>query len=96
MFRYTSWIWCWHLTEQHHHLHEAPCEASLYVSPLYGALIEGLITFISRIVALESDNWNHFMSTVANSMTSVLLVLFGKYKSTIQNHNNQHITQNST
>lgn len=77
-WKYTTWIWCWHLTEEHHQLHEQPCEASLYVSPLYGMLIEGLITFISRIVALESGNWSHLTATVANSLTSVILVLFGK------------------
>ncbi|KPM02971.1 hypothetical protein QR98_0013980 [Sarcoptes scabiei] len=75
-WRYIDWIWCWHLSDQHRQLHQAPCEASLNVDPLHGALIEGVITLISRLIALESNHWNDFVSILANSLTTVALVLF--------------------
>ncbi|KAI2798176.1 hypothetical protein RDWZM_001920 [Blomia tropicalis] len=75
-WKYTTSIWCFHLSEQHHSLHTSHCQATLFVSPIYGAAIEGIITFISRIVALESENWNSSISIGANSLVTVLLVLF--------------------
>lgn len=76
--RYTGTVWCWHLTEQHQHLHESKCQTTLFVSPLYGAAIECTTTFISRLVALESDSWNANVSMAVNSITTVLLVFFCK------------------
>jgi hypothetical protein len=75
--RYTKCIWCWHLMAQHSHLHVARCEAALQVPILYGMAIEGLITFISRLIALESSNWSQKVAIYTNSLTSVSLVLFG-------------------
>lgn len=43
----------------------------------YGALIEGLITLLSRLVALESGNWSTELSISANAITTTILVLAG-------------------
>ncbi len=39
--------------------------------------VEAVITFISRIIALESIYWNQNVSTYVNSLTTVFLVLAG-------------------
>lgn len=42
-----------------------------------GAAIEGLITFISRIVALQSETWNSSrLALLVNAGVTVLLVIF--------------------
>lgn len=78
-YKYINGVWCWHLSEQHAALHTQPnCQAALFVTPVFGAAIEGLITFISRIVALQSEEWSASVSIILNSATTVVLVLFGK------------------
>lgn len=42
-----------------------------------GALIEGLITLISRVVALESSYWTPNLSLSANAIVTTILVLAG-------------------
>ncbi|CAG2101565.1 unnamed protein product, partial [Medioppia subpectinata] len=65
--KYTKCIWCWHLMAQHSHLHVSRCEAALQVPILYGMAIEGFITFVSRLIALESSNWSQKVAVYANS-----------------------------
>lgn len=43
----------------------------------YGALIEGAITLISRVVALESGYWTTQLSITANAVVTTVLVLAG-------------------
>lgn len=45
------------------------------VSSTRGALIEGAITCASRFVAMRSVYWTQRVSTVINSLTTVVLVL---------------------
>ncbi|XP_013788340.1 aquaporin-11-like [Limulus polyphemus] len=76
----TTWyiksIWSFHLVTEHRALHTAQqCEAGLQVTILWGALIEGFITFISRLVALQSGKWDARTAAIANSITTVVLVL---------------------
>jgi glycerol uptake facilitator-like aquaporin len=43
----------------------------------YGALVEGMLSFVSRIVALESGHWSQRVSEWANSLTTVALCIYG-------------------
>ncbi|KAM7302743.1 aquaporin-11 [Ixodes scapularis] len=45
------------------------------VSTTKGALIEGIITCVSRFVAMRSIYWTQNVSTIINSITTVVLVL---------------------
>ncbi|XP_054157711.1 aquaporin-11-like [Oppia nitens] len=74
--KYIKCIWCWHLIPEHLHLHVDHCEASLQVTVVYGMAIEAALTFISRLVALESGNWSEQVSKYVNSFTSTALVLY--------------------
>ena len=76
-WKYTNVFWCWHLMKEHQDLHEKICYASLQVPMYHGAVIEAMITFISRIVYLESYNWNNKVANYINSIVTVILVLSG-------------------
>ena len=76
-WKYTNVFWCWHLMKEHQDLHEQICYASLQVPMYHGAVIEAMITFISRIVYLESYNWNNKVANYINSIVTVILVLSG-------------------
>jgi len=69
-------IWSFHMTPEHTSLHTAAeCQAGLQVPMTYGALIEGLITLISRVVALESAFWTTELSITINAIVTTILVL---------------------
>ncbi|KAF8785970.1 Aquaporin-11 like protein [Argiope bruennichi] len=71
-----NYIWSFHMNEEHEALHTAAeCQAGLQVHMAIGALIEGLITLISRVVALESVNWNPEISLSTNAIVTTVLVL---------------------
>lgn len=70
------YIWSFHMTPDHEALHTAAeCQAGLQVHMAIGALIEGLITLISRVVALESGYWTTELSITANATVTTILVL---------------------
>jgi len=70
------YIWSFHMTPEHESLHTAAeCYAGLQVHMALGALIEGLITLISRVVALESSYWTPQLSISANAIVTTILVL---------------------
>lgn len=73
---YIKYVWSFHMVPEHEALHTSQCQAGLQVTPLWGAWIEGYITAISRIVALESIHWSPMVSSVANSATTSALVLW--------------------
>jgi len=64
-----------HLISPHEALHTGPCVAGLQVSILYGAVVEAVITFISRIIALQSGSLMPILSAVLNSLTTVFLCI---------------------
>ncbi|CAL1261596.1 unnamed protein product [Larinioides sclopetarius] len=71
-----NYIWSFHMNEEHEALHTAAeCQAGLQVHMGLGALIEGIITLISRVVALESVNWNPEISLSTNAIVTTVLVL---------------------
>ncbi|XP_015921937.1 aquaporin-11 [Parasteatoda tepidariorum] len=71
-----NYIWSFHMTVEHEALHTAAeCQAGLQVPMLYGAIIEGLITLISRTVALESSYWITELTIGANAVVTTILVL---------------------
>lgn len=73
---WTTLIWSFHMTPEHESLHTAAeCQAGLQVHMLYGALIEGFITLISRVVALQSVHWTSNVSIIINAVVTTVLVL---------------------
>lgn len=71
-----NYIWSFHMTPEHEALHsDAECQAGLQVHMAYGAAIEGIITLVSRIVALESTYWNPALTISANAIVTTILVL---------------------
>lgn len=72
---YIKFIWSWHFISEHKTMATTECLSSLMVSPGKGALIEGLITCVSRFVAMRSIYWTDNVSTAINSITTVILVL---------------------
>ncbi|GFY55899.1 uncharacterized protein TNIN_358541 [Trichonephila inaurata madagascariensis] len=71
-----NYIWSFHMNREHEELHTAAeCQAGLQVHMALGALIEGIITLISRVVALESVNWNPEISLSTNAIVTTVLVL---------------------
>ncbi|KAI1290002.1 hypothetical protein HDE_08108 [Halotydeus destructor] len=75
-WRYVQWFWKFHLIPQHVTLNTLPCQAGLQCSMVYGALIEALISFISRFVCLESGYLPQLACAAVNSITTVGLCLF--------------------
>nr|ARX80212.1 aquaporin [Blomia tropicalis] len=73
--KYTHCIWCLNLAPEHMDLHTQRCQASLQVNMALGAAIELAITFISRIVALESTILPEKLNVAINSLTTTLLCL---------------------
>ncbi|GFV81266.1 uncharacterized protein TNCV_4772931 [Trichonephila clavipes] len=74
--RWINYIWSFHMNREHEELHTAAeCQAGLQVHMALGALIEGIITLISRVVALESVNWNPEISLSTNAIVTTVLVL---------------------
>ncbi|XP_015789581.1 aquaporin-11 [Tetranychus urticae] len=72
---YIDFIWCFHLTPEHTELHTKRCQAALQTTVLKGFLVEMFITFVSRIVCLESFKLNERLANYINSMVTVTLVL---------------------
>ncbi|XP_054721192.1 aquaporin-11-like [Uloborus diversus] len=71
-----TYIWSYHMTAEHEALHTAAeCQAGLQVHMAVGALIEGIITFISRIIALQSTVWIPELQLSANAIVTTILVL---------------------
>ncbi|XP_035209554.1 aquaporin-11-like [Stegodyphus dumicola] len=71
-----NYIWSFHMIPEHEALHTAAeCQAGLQVHMAYGALIEGLITLISRVVALESAFWTAELMISSNAIVTTILVL---------------------
>ncbi|KAG8198046.1 hypothetical protein JTE90_001880 [Oedothorax gibbosus] len=71
-----TYIWSLHMTDEHAALHtSAECQAGLQVHMYLGAFIEGLITLISRLVALQSVHWLPEVSILINAVVSTVLVL---------------------
>ena len=65
---YLNCVWCFHLTEQHKSHHLERCETALQVPMIYGALVEAMITFLSRYVALHSERWDTHVANYTNSI----------------------------
>lgn len=74
--RYASAFWSLHLIPPHEALHTSPCQAGLQVSMLHGAVVEAIITFVSRIVALESSYWPTSTAAGINGAVTVALCIF--------------------
>ncbi|RWS15048.1 aquaporin-12-like protein, partial [Dinothrombium tinctorium] len=70
---YTQAFWCLHLTSEHIALHTLKCEAALQVSVVQGFAIEFLISFISRIVALESFRFPDKIAMWVNAIATTIL-----------------------
>jgi hypothetical protein len=75
MFRYANTFWSLHLIPPHKALNTSPCQAGLQVSLIHGAIVEAIITFISRIIALESSSWSTKPAAIINSLTTVSLCI---------------------
>lgn len=67
---YLNCVWCFHLTEQHKSHHLERCETALQVPMIYGAMVEAMITFLSRYVALHSERWDTHVANYTNSIGS--------------------------
>ncbi|XP_064456807.1 aquaporin-11-like [Ornithodoros turicata] len=72
---YIRGIWSLQLIREHETLATTVCQTSLAVTVRKGAFIEGIITCISRFVAMRSTYWKPNVSTAINSITTVILVL---------------------
>uniref|UniRef100_A0A6B0V512 Putative aquaporin-11-like protein n=1 Tax=Ixodes ricinus TaxID=34613 RepID=A0A6B0V512_IXORI len=72
---YIKFIWSWEIIAEHRIMATTECQTSLMVSTTKGALIEGIITCVSRFVAMRSIYWTQNVSTIINSITTVVLVL---------------------
>ncbi|XP_076329621.1 putative aquaporin-12A [Tachypleus tridentatus] len=69
-------MWSFHLISEHRVFHTTQvCKAGLKVTVLCGALIEGFITFVSRLMSLQSRKWDVRTAGVANSITTAVLSL---------------------
>jgi hypothetical protein len=68
-------FWSMHLIPAHEYLHTSPCQAGLQVSILHGAVVEAMITFVSRLVALESSYWPATTAAGINSAVTVALCI---------------------
>jgi len=75
-WRYVQFFWGLHLIPAHIALNTLPCQAGLQCTMIYGAIMEAFISFISRIVALETTSCVQSISAVANSVTTVALCIF--------------------
>ena len=64
---------------QHEALNTQECVAGLQVPILYAAIVEAVITFVSRLVALESGYWPMKISALINAITTVALCILGQY-----------------
>ncbi|XP_022256035.1 aquaporin-11-like [Limulus polyphemus] len=74
--RYTKLVWSFHLISEHRVLHTTQlCKAVLKITVLRGVLIEAFITFVSRLVALQSRKWDVKTAGVINSITITVLSL---------------------
>jgi glycerol uptake facilitator-like aquaporin len=71
-----QFFWGLHLIPAHIALNTLPCQAGLQCTMIYGAIMEAFISFISRIVALETTSCVQSISAVANSVTTVALCIF--------------------
>jgi len=70
---YLNCIWCFHLTEQHKSHHLERCETALQVPMIYGAMVEAMVTFISRYIALHSEHWHTNVANYTNSIVTAIL-----------------------